>query len=79
MLITSIFVCLLGQIGATGSDDREALSALAGLYDENRSKFDKGRIWFDFIDAYATSVDEAAKGIVSVAHRADGFYAFQRK
>ena len=72
-----IFASVIGQLSLIGSDDRGALNALAGLYEENRSKFDNGRIWFNFIDAYATSIDEAAKGVVSDAHKADGFYAFR--
>lgn len=60
-----------------GSDDQATLNALAGLYEENRSKFDAGQIWFEFIDGKATDIDAASSGTITDAHRAEGFYAFR--
>ena len=63
--------------GGSSQSDREALNALAALYGENWSKFDSGRVWFEFTDAYAKSADDAAKGVVSNAYKTEGSYAFR--
>jgi len=77
MLTAILVAAVLGQPGGLGHADREALNSLAGIYEANRAKFEGGRVWFEYTDAYATSADEAAKGVVSDAHKAEGFYAFQ--
>lgn len=79
MFTAILIVSVLGQSGDRSSVDLKTLNALGARYQENWSKFDKGRIWFKFTDAYAKNADDAAKGVVTNDYKAEGFYAFQGK
>lgn len=76
-IMLALVFCQVGASAIARVDDRAALGALADLYEENWAKFDAGRVWFEYTDAYAKTLDEAIKGNLTGAYKAEGFYAFK--
>lgn len=59
------------------ANDPDALRALAGVFEENRARFDKGIIYFEYIDGFSAAPDEAARGVITGSYRAEGSYCFE--
>jgi hypothetical protein len=77
MLVFLVLSCAPNGIDQTDPPNFDVLKAVSGIYDENKAKFLNCAITFEFVDAYAVSFEEAARGVLTDVQRTDGKFAIR--